>query len=244
MYSVDAKRAARAAAVIGLSLGMALGLARPALADVLVVRSNGPSAGRWTPGRSVPDATRIVLQKGDQLVLLDARGTRTLAGPGSFPATGGPVVAAPSTLLALAGNAGQRRARVGAVRNLPDGTAARPNIFFVDTAASGPMCVADPSAVQLWRAKADVAASDTVAADAGPSATVTWIKGQSSQPWPATLPVRADAAYRISGAAGATTVRFQSLETPPTDVQSLASGLIAHGCRAQLDVLIAATGGK
>lgn len=218
-------------------------IASPALADILVVRANGPSAARYAAGRSLPDASRIVLQKGDQVVLLDAHGTRTLSGPGTFPATStAAATASASTLLALAGNATQRRARVGAVRQLPTGATARPNIFFVDGAAPGPMCVADPAALQLWRAKADAPAQWTITDASGTRVPVTWIKGQSTQPWPAATRVTPEADYRIAGSTTAPVkIRFALLPTPPADLPSLASGLIAHGCKGQIDMLIAAT---
>lgn len=236
MRSIDMRYAAGAAL---------LALAQPAAADVLVVRSNGPSAARYAPGHSLPDSARIALQKGDQVVLLDTHGTRVLTGPGQFSVTGGPAAAAPSALAALAGNATQRRTRVGAVRNLPDGTNARPNIFFVDIAAPGPMCVADPATVQLWRGKADSTATATIAGDDGASATIRWIKGQSTQPWPAALPVAEGRSYRLVDPAGAATaLRFETLDPPPTDLNGLASSLIARGCKAQVDVLIAATTGS
>lgn len=219
-----------------------LAIAPPAGADVLVVRSNGPSAARYAPGHSLGDDAKIALRKGDQVVLLDTRGTRVLTGPGLFRATGGPAAAAPSALMALAGNATQRRARVGAVRNLPDGTSVRPNIFFVDIAAPGPMCVTDPAAVQLWRGKADTASIATIAGDDGATATIRWIKGQSTQPWPTALPVAQGRSYRLVDPAGvATALSFKTLDPPPTDLNGLASSLIAHGCKAQVDVLIAAT---
>jgi len=56
-------------------------------AAVLVVRSSGPSAGTYPPGKAIPESTTLKLRANDMIVLLDSRGTRTLKGPGSFSAS-------------------------------------------------------------------------------------------------------------------------------------------------------------
>ena len=96
---------------LAFALLLATGAAS-ASANVLVVRASGPSAQTYPPGRSLPDNARIALRGGDTLVVLDARGTRTFRGPGTFsPATAalaGARIAQSST---------GRRARIGAVRS-------------------------------------------------------------------------------------------------------------------------------
>ena len=54
---------------------------------VLIVRSAGPSAKSYPPGRSLPENARITLAMGDTLTLLGSAGTLTLRGPGKFAAT-------------------------------------------------------------------------------------------------------------------------------------------------------------
>lgn len=221
-------------------------LAQPALADVVVIRANGPSAGRFPPGKTLPDATRLTLKQGDQIVLLDTHGTRTLAGPGVFAATGGPAVAAPSALSAMASNATNRRARVGAVRGLtavPPVTTTRPGIFLVDVAVPGSVCVVDSATVTLWRGDARAAAATTLTGGDGTTATVSWIRGQTTAPWPVALRVAEGSSYRLRSTAGAaeTIVQFRTLAAQPANLQQLASALIKHGCQGQVDVLVATT---
>ena len=55
-----------------------------ATAAVLVVRSSGPSAGTYPPGKALPDNHVLKLQASDTVILLDSRGTRTIQGPGNF----------------------------------------------------------------------------------------------------------------------------------------------------------------
>src|SRR5688500_6017825 len=85
--------------------------AASAAANVLVVRSSGPSAKSYAPGSSLPDNARLQLRAGDTVVVLDSRGTRTFRGPGTFS----PATAAPAGTQTVQGNSG-RRARIGAGR--------------------------------------------------------------------------------------------------------------------------------
>ena len=226
---------------------IAVAAASPLMADVIVIRAIGPSAVRYNAGKTLPDTGRLTLQKGDQVVLLDAHGTRTISGPGTFTATGAQNSAA-STIVALASNTADRRNRVGAVRNLPtsNGPAIRPNIFLVDVTAAGNMCIADPASVTLWRGQADTAGMSTIVSPQGTSATVAWIKGQSTQPWPATLPIAAGGTYRVTQTGPAkpgpaVMIAFRLLPVPPQDLQQLAKDLIASDCKAQVDVMVATT---
>ena len=216
-----------------------------ARADVIVVRSNGPSAARLPPGKTLSDNTRLTLQRGDQIVLLDARGTRTVTGPAVVSAAGDPSRAAPTALSAVIGPSTSRRSRVGAVRGMsrtPPATS-RPGIFLVDVTKPGRMCVVDPAAVTMWRADASAAAATVLTAGDGRSATVNWIAGQNTAPWPTALPVAQGASYQLLPARGglAVTIEFQTLAAPPANLQQLAAGLITHGCQAQVDVLVATT---
>src|SRR5687767_10375819 len=71
--------------IVRLALAGLLALgAAAAAANVVVIRSSGPSARSYPAGRSLPDNARIALRQGDTLVVLDARGTRTFRGPGTF----------------------------------------------------------------------------------------------------------------------------------------------------------------
>ena len=76
----------------------------------------------------------------------------------------------------------------------------------------------------------------------GGNAQVTWIKGQTVQPWPATLPVTDGAKYTLTGVGAenaGTAIEVKRLATPPAALPDMAKALIAAGCSAQLDLLIA-----
>ena len=227
----------------GLAALMIACLAGAAGAETLVVRSAGPSAKSYPPGKAIPDAARIVLQANDQVVVLDGRGTRTLRGPGTFSpvAASGSAADTRSTLSSLVAQRSDRRARIGAVRSMSAGPPRSPNIWFVDIDRSTTVCVADPAAVTMWRAGVPKPAKVTVTSSpSGTSETLAWAKDAPTAPWPASMPISNGAQYSISvpGTAQPTSVRFVVLGAGLQGLEDLASVLIKNGCTAQLDLLI------
>ena len=212
--------------------------ASAAAANILVVRSSGPSARAYPPGRSLPPGSRIALRQGDMLVLLDGRGTRTLRGPGNFAAGAAAQV---TTRGALTVNNNGRIGRVGASRGTPEQPRS-PSIWHVDVSQSATICVADPSNLILWRPNATrtVNLSILPAMSGGAPATVAWTAGQSTVAWPEALRIANDSEYRLSveGVAMPTRLRFRVLPDVPAGIEGQAAAFIRNGCQAQLDVLI------
>jgi hypothetical protein len=207
--------------------------AMPAVANVLVVRAAGPSAGAYPPGRSLPDNARLTLRAGDTLVVLGAGGTRTFRGPGVFS----PGIAAQAGGPTYAANG--QRARIGAVRGagiVPHS----PTIWHVDVTQSGPFCLTSTSNVMLWRPDASGPLTLTIAGPSGQTRTARWANGRATLAWPANLPIVNGGSYTIqqSGVAVPTQIVFHTLAPEPHDLQSVAAGLIANGCQGQLDVLV------
>jgi len=203
-----------------------------AAANVLVVRSSGPSAKSYPAGRSLPDNARITLRQGDTVILLAGGGTRTFRGPGTFPATGG---ARRGPQLATASDG--RRARVGAVRNagvLPRGG----TIWDVDVTQSGTFCVVASRPVTLWRPDASVPVALGVSGPGG-NRTLQWGAGQPTVAWPGGAPANGAAySFRMPGIAVPTQITFRTLASEPDDLDAVAAALIANGCDGQLDLLI------
>ncbi|WP_380876974.1 hypothetical protein ACFB49_10950 [Sphingomonas sp. DBB INV C78] len=220
-----------------------------ASAATLVVRSSGPSAKAYPAGKQLADNGQIALKAGDQVVILDSKGTRTLKGPGTFSPTVSSNQASDSR--ETFAQVSSRRARPGATRGIPPQATAvapastdaarSPNIWFVDVERSATVCVADPAAVTLWRPEGGAAGTATLTnVGTGKAGTVQWTQGQSKAPWPASLPVSEGARYKVSwaGQAAPTELRFALLGAETAGLEDMASKLITKGCTAQLDMLI------
>lgn len=208
--------------------------AASASANVLVVRSSGPSAGSYPAGRSLADNARITLRGGDTLVVLDARGTRTFRGPGTFsPAT------AAAAGQRTAQTAGDRRARIGAVRSAGILPASPTTIWQVDVSQSGTVCLANTNDVTLWRPDASQTATLAISGPRGAARTVEWPAGRTTMAWPSELPI-AGGEYQLAqqGVAVPTRISFRTLNAAPNDMQGVAEALIRNGCQEQLDLLV------
>ena len=205
-----------------------------AAANVLVVRSSGPSARSYPAGRSLPDNARISLQASDTLVVLTSAGTRTFRGPGTF-SPGSAARAGTRTVAAADG----RRARVGAVRNA--GIVPRSlTIWDVDVTQSGTLCVVGSSPVMLWRPDASVPVTLTITGPGGATRNVEWQAGQPTIAWPAGTPITGGGTYtfRQAGVAVPTQITFKTLTSAPANLSAVAEALIENGCQDQLDLLI------
>lgn len=206
-----------------------------AAANVLVVRSAGPSAKAYPAGKAIPDSQSIALKANDTLVLLDSRGTRTLRGPGSFSASAS---AAASSSAALASQNSNRRVRIQAVRGAPTGATSR-NVWQADIGRSGAVCVASPADLGLYRANASGEADVTLRSAAGATGSVHFEPGQSIAAWPDGLAVAAGSKFKVIGAASSPTeLEVRMLSPVPAGLEGMAQSFIRNGCQAQLDVLI------
>jgi hypothetical protein len=219
---------------LGTAVLAALIAAAPAAANVLVVRSSGPSAAAYPVGRSLPDNARITLRAGDNLVVLGAAGTRSFRGPGTFS----PGTAALAGARTIASSDG-RRARIGAVRSagiVPRG----PTIWHVDVTQSGTFCLASASNVMLWRPDASTRTTLTVTGPGARPRTAQWAAGRATLAWPAGAPIANGATYSFgqSGVAVPTQITFRVLGGELADLEGVAAALIANGCQDQLDVLV------
>lgn len=208
----------------------ALLVSTSAAAAVLVVRSSGPSAGAYPPGKALPDTHMIKLKANDTVVLLDSRGTRSLQGPGSFSASAS---AAPVKTATTAGTSA-RRVRLGAVR----GTNTR-SVWQAVLDQSGNVCVANPADLGLYRANSASEAHVTLTdAASGAKSDVHFAAGQSIAAWPAALPATSGAKISVSGLSNPATLTLKVLSPVPSGLEGMAQSLIRADCQAQLDVLI------
>ena len=197
-----------------------------AMGTVVVVKSLGPSAKAYPPGKTLPESAKISLQGGDVVTVLGPGSAQTLRGPGSFPAG------------QMAMNTGASRGRFGALRAAE--VARNPSIWDIDVTQSGKVCVTSTSKVKLWRPEADSAVTIKIRSADGHSQELAWAAGSASALWPAALPIQAGTAYQLEwpDTGDSSSLTFVSVPNTPADVVGAAQVLIENGCQHQLDLLV------
>jgi len=198
-----------------------------ALANVVVVKSLGPSAKSYPPGKTLPPNAKITLQGGDIVTVLGPSSAQTLRGPGNFDAG----------QVSLASAAGQR-GRFGALRAAE--VAHNPSIWDIDATQSGKVCVVDAKKVQLWRPDTDDSADVQIRSADGQSQKLSWASGKSLAAWPNAMPVKTGTQYQIEwgGSGDKSSLDVVTVGPVPSDLPGTAKVLIENGCQNQLDLLV------
>lgn len=140
-----------------------------ASAEVLVLRTDGPSAPRlFRVGARLPDNAIFNLRNGDRLTILARGGTRTFRGPGAFS-----LVVPPQGYRIENGVA--VRIQSGVVRTEPAVEGVDPtDIWQFDARGSGNVCVRAGSRPTLWRPLGDEAGRLTIRSLTGDAHSVDW----------------------------------------------------------------------
>ncbi len=210
----------------GAAVAIACG-STAAVASVVVVKSLGPSAKAYPPGKTLPESAKISLQGGDVVTVIGPSSAQTLRGPGNFDAK----------QVALASAASQR-GRFGALRAAE--VAHNPSIWDIDATAGGKVCVADPAKLQLWRADSEAPITVQIRSADGNAQPLTWAAGKALAPWPAALPVKTGAEYSVEWPDGGDSSKLDvvTVQNAPGDLVGAAQVLLANGCQKQLDLLV------
>jgi hypothetical protein len=221
-------------------------LPAPAQAVPMVVRAVGPSSAAYKPGQKLPETATLVLKPGDMLTVLDAKGTRSFIGPGSFRFDQvSASAAAPTAFAELLTQKTERRARIGAVRGSGGemtGKPVPPGIWAIDAAAGGTVCAIDAEKLSVWRAEPMAVGSLTITRLVdGKSAELPFAAGQAVANWPAAV-AGSGGAFRVASGTGAPAMlTIKLLAKAPTAVDELGAALLESGCTAQFDRLANAT---
>lgn len=210
--------------------------ATSALAGPLVVRAAGPSSGQFKPGQRLPDAP-VTLKAGDSIVVLDAKGTRSFSGPGTFSLTAASVEAQQVAFSDLLVQKPARRARIGAVRAVgqDQGPPSPPGVWALDIRQSDTVCVLDPATVALWRADTSAAQSIGITREDGAQATLKFGIGQALAPLPAAVAGK-PGTLKLSGGKSPVTLTVKQVAAPG-DVEALGATLVEAGCHSQFQRL-------
>ncbi|WP_299193570.1 hypothetical protein [uncultured Erythrobacter sp.] len=230
---------------LGLALVGAV-LAVPGAASAgVVVKSSGPSAGEYPVGRQVADEASITLRAGDKITVLTDDGTRVMQGPGTFRVGEG-ATRTRARFSNLTRQRAARRVRTGAVRSGATGAPARsPNLWFVNVAAAGNVCLYDLGSVRLWRPEATEAQTYQIrdAASQG-SLEVSFVESEAVRALdPNGLPITDGGNYTITAPAGedseaaSVNVTFVTMDEEYAAPDALAQALIDNGCTTQLALL-------
>src|SRR3954453_13544358 len=159
-------------AALAIAAGSSAGLA-----NVVVVKSLGPSAKAYPPGKTLPESAKINLQGGDIVTVLGPASAQTLRGPGNFDAK----------QVTLASAAGQR-GRFGALRAAE--VAHNPSVWDIDASQGGKICVRVASKMQMWRPDIETPATVQIHSADGATQELSWAAGNALTAWPAALPIR------------------------------------------------------
>lgn len=197
-----------------------------AAASVVVVRSLGPSAKSYPPGKTLPESAKITLQGGDVVTVLGPSSAQTLRGPGNF-----------NTSKVSLASASAKRGRFGALRT--GEIAKNPSVWDIDATQSGKVCVSSGGKVKLWRPDSASEATVNVRNSGGAVQSLKWSAGSPSVDWPAAMPL-ADGDYQIEwvDTGEKADVSLVKVATSPDDLVGAAQLLIQNGCENQLNVLV------
>jgi len=206
---------------------MIAALSTAAAANVVVVKSLGPSSKAYPPGRTLPESAKISLQGGDVITVIGPSSAQTLRGPGNFDAR----------QVALASAAGQR-GRFGALR--ASEVAHNPSIWDIDLSAGGKVCVAEASKLQVWRADSETPITVQIRSADGRAEALSWAAGKATAPWPTSLPIKSGSQYSVEWPDGGDTSKIDvvTVASPPSDLVGTAQLLLEKGCQKQLDLLV------
>jgi hypothetical protein len=210
----------------GAAFALAVG-STAAVANVVVVKSLGPSAKAYPPGKTLPPSAKITLQGGDVVTVLGPSAAQTLRGPGNFDAG----------QVSLASASGQR-GRFGALRAAE--VAHNPSIWDIDVSKGGRICITDASKLKLWRSDSESDMTVTIRTADGKTQQLSWSAGAALAAWPNALPLKSGAAYQVEwpDTGESSSLDVVLVPSAPSDLVGAAKVLIENGCNKQLDLLV------
>lgn len=242
-------------AIAATVLALGLSVSGMALAQVVVVRSTGPSAVSYPPGKRLPAGATVTLRAGDVVTVLDRAGTRVLRGAGSFAMNTLASRDAGSAALLARSLSNPVSVRAGAVRvGLPaqggeGGQAAEPipvSIWLADIDQGGRVCLPRGSDLYLWRKASEARRFVWLGESAGGGTVRVALPSRTAGvAWPrAQVELFDGHSYRVAEEGDPNKgVDFEVVmldpEAVPADAASLGTLLLDNGCKAQFDWLAA-----
>jgi hypothetical protein len=222
---------------VGLAVGAALIAAQASAAELVVVEARGITL---KPGEIVDERQKLALQPGDELTLVDERGSvMKLRGPFNGPPASGKGSSIDiSNALAALGTGGTQNS-VGVVRaNVA--TVTLPSPWLIDVTHTGEACVRPGTPMVFWRQQSTDQATLRISPAGGAwHAESDWPAGASELSAPAMLPVvdGQDYAFDLDGETATVTLVHvpASLHTD----RMRAAWMLQKNCVSQAKALIA-----
>ncbi len=231
---------------------MYFAMASAMAASMIILESN---TERFVVGDVLDSETAIRLDDGDELLLATESGAFRVVGPipsdgegedapiepiGAYVGAGDSDASAGDVLTALVAAGEEDDATVGAVRGGGGasglGCPRSPPSAWSLRVMRGEQCIADESAVSLWR---EDATQDTAVqiqrVTTEEEATVTWPSDDNDVEWPDSVPIADGEIYSLrfaDDASGQTLIIRKMPAGLKSDMQAIA-WLSTHGCRCQ-----------
>ena len=221
----------------GVAVGAALIAAQASAAELVVVEARGITL---QPGQTVDNTQKLALQPGDELTLVDERGSVIkVRGPFDGPLASGKGSSIDISNALAALGTGQPQSTVGVVRAKAE-TVTLPNPWVVDVTHSGEACVRAGSPLVLWRQQSTAHATLRIAPVTGAwHAESDWPAGASELPAPAMVPIVDGQDYAFDLGGETATVTLVRVPGSLRNDRMRAAWMLEKNCVNQAKALVA-----
>ena len=225
--------------------------AAPAWAvDIVIIESTVPSI---EAGTILDSSLAVSVPAGHEIVIVEPDGSsRVIQGPYAGALGGAGSNVGNDGLMASLGKLVKERENerqvLGAIRAAPGQV--KPEIYLVDVARSGTVCLPEGQAPSLWRPatmakETEIAiapAPGTGPGDDGRASRQLWRDGAQALPWPSDLSVTDDQEYliRLEATPRPVKIRLRRIPGALASVGEQAAWMYRNGCRRQAERLLTA----
>jgi hypothetical protein len=222
----------------GLAVGAVLIAAQASAAELVVVEARGLTL---KAGQTVDDRQKLTLQAGDELTLVDERGSVIkVRGPfDGLPASGkGSSIDISNALAAL--SPGGAKNAVGVVRANKVEATTLPDPWVIDVTHSGEACVRPGTPMVFWRQQSSNPATLRIAPASGAwHAESDWPAGASVLSAPAMLPIVDGLDYSFDLGGETATVTVVHVPASLRTDRMRAAWMLEKNCVSQAKALVA-----
>ncbi len=227
----------RAWAALAIGTALIATQAQVSAAELVVVEARGITL---EPGQTVDDRQKLALQAGDELTLVDERGSIIkVRGPFEGPPASGKGSSLEISNALAALSTGKTENAIGVVRARA-GTVSLPDPWVIDVTHSGEACVRSGAPVVFWRQRSREQATLQIAPVSGAwHAQSDWPAGASELAAPAMLPIVDGQDYSFDLAGETATVTLVHVPASLHTDRMRAAWMLEKNCVSQAKALVA-----